>query len=61
MPKRKRLAVIGDPIAHSLSPLLHNAMARELGLPYSYETRRVTVDGLPAWLGEVKKIGRAHV
>ena len=51
MPKRKRLAVIGDPIAHSLSPLLHNAMARELGLPYSYETRRVTVDGLPAWPG----------
>ncbi len=57
MPKRKRLAVIGDPIAHSLSPLLHNAMARELGLPYSYETRRVTVDGLPAWLGEVKTGG----
>lgn len=57
MTEHNRLAVIGDPIAHSLSPLLHNAMARELGLPFSYEARRVTVDGLPAWLEEVKAGG----
>lgn len=57
MDKLNRLAVIGDPIAHSLSPLLHNAMARELGLPYSYEARRVTVGGLSEWLGEVREDG----
>lgn len=57
MSSLNRLAVIGDPIAHSLSPLLHNAMARELGLPCVYEARRVTVEGLPAWLGEVRNEG----
>lgn len=57
MSRINRLAVIGDPIAHSLSPLLHNAMARELGLPYSYEARRVPSGGLPAWLDEVKTGG----
>ena len=57
MSSPNRLAVIGDPIAHSLSPLLHNAMARELGLPYVYEARRVTADGLPVWLSEVRNEG----
>ncbi len=53
----KKLAVIGDPISHSLSPLLHNTMARELGLPYSYEARRVAAGGLPEWLAEVRADG----
>lgn len=57
MDKLNRLAVIGDPISHSLSPLLHNAMARELGLSYVYEARHVTVEGLPAWLNEVRTGG----
>ncbi len=59
MAETKRLAVIGDPIAHSLSPLLHNTMAQELGLPCSYEARRVTVEGLPDWVAEVRRDGWA--
>ena len=55
----KRLFVIGDPIAHSLSPLLHNTMARLLGLPYAYAARRVTVEALPAWIREVRREGYA--
>ena len=54
MGETRRLAVIGDPIAHSLSPLLHNTMARELGLPWTYEARRVTVEELPAWADRVR-------
>jgi len=46
--------VIGDPIAHSLSPLLHNTMAAELGLPYRYGAERVAADELPAWLARVR-------
>lgn len=37
-----RLAVWGDPIAHSLSPALHAAAYRELGLDWQYERRQVT-------------------
>ncbi len=54
-----RLAVIGDPIGHSLSPLLHNTMARELDLPYVYEARAVRAEDLPGWLAEVRAEGWA--
>ena len=38
---RSRLAVWGDPIAHSLSPSLHAAAYGVLGLDWTYERRRV--------------------
>jgi shikimate dehydrogenase len=33
----RRFALIGHPVAHSLSPAIHGAAYRELGLPYRYE------------------------
>jgi len=33
----KKFAVLGYPIGHSLSPLLHNELFRMKGLPYTYE------------------------
>jgi shikimate dehydrogenase len=30
------LGVIGDPISHSLSPLMHNAAIAQMGLDYVY-------------------------
>jgi shikimate dehydrogenase len=33
----RRCAVLGSPIAHSLSPALHRAAYAELGLDWSYE------------------------
>jgi shikimate dehydrogenase len=41
-----RLAVLGSPIAHSLSPELHRAAYRVLGLDWSYEAVEVTRDRL---------------
>ena len=38
---RTRLAVWGDPISHSKSPLLHSAAYRVLGLDWEYERRQV--------------------
>ncbi|MCF6328590.1 MAG: shikimate dehydrogenase [Henriciella sp.] len=35
------LGVIGDPIAHSLSPLIHNSWLRETGIDATYEAMRV--------------------
>ena len=42
--------MIGDPIAHSLSPVLHNTMAKVLGLNYLYLACRVCPKDLPRWL-----------
>lgn len=51
---RSRLAVWGDPIAHSRSPLLHAAAYGVLGLDWTYERRQVDerhVDAALASLG----------
>src|SRR5574342_717407 len=34
-----RVLLIGHPVAHSLSPAMHNAAFAALGLPHRYETR----------------------
>lgn len=49
-PGATRLAVWGDPIAHSRSPQLHAAAYRALGLDWSYERRRVAEDAFPGAL-----------
>jgi shikimate dehydrogenase len=40
------LAVLGDPIAHSLSPRMHNAAIRAVGLDAVYVALRVRADAL---------------
>ena len=47
---RRRLAVLGSPIAHSKSPLLHAAAYRALGLDWEYERHEVTDDSLADFL-----------
>jgi shikimate dehydrogenase len=46
----RRCAVVGAPISHSLSPLLHRAAYAELGLDWTYDALEVTEAGLPAFL-----------
>ena len=45
-----RLAVLGSPIAHSKSPLLHAAAYRQLGLDWSYEAIEMVGDDLVGFL-----------
>jgi shikimate dehydrogenase len=45
-----RAFVIGYPIAHSLSPHMHNAAFRALGLDASYEAAEVEPSGLASWV-----------
>ncbi|MEU0898570.1 shikimate dehydrogenase [Streptomyces massasporeus] len=46
----RRAAVLGSPIAHSLSPVLHRAAYRELGLAgWTYDRFEVDEAGLPAF------------
>ena len=44
---RTRCAVLGSPIAHSLSPTLHRAAYAALGLDWTYDRFEVTADQLP--------------
>ena len=43
-----RAAVLGSPVAHSLSPVLHGAAYAALGLTsWQYERREVAAEDLP--------------
>lgn len=45
-----RCAVLGDPIAHSLSPALHRAGYAAVGLDWTYDAHRVATGGLSAFV-----------
>lgn len=44
----KILGVIGFPVSHSLSPVMHNAAIASMGLDYVYVPLPIAVDDLPA-------------
>jgi shikimate dehydrogenase len=48
-----RAAVLGKPIAHSLSPALHRAAYASLGLDWTYEAIEVDEAGLAAFLANL--------
>ena len=45
-----RCAVLGQPIAHSLSPAMHRAAYAELGLDWRYDAYEVGEDELRGFL-----------
>lgn len=49
-----RFAVIGSPIDHSLSPVMHQAAFKALGLPHVYERIDTPLDDLPRRIAELK-------
>ena len=49
-PARTRLAVLGSPITHSKSPILHAAAYEVLGLPWTYRTAEVRAGGLAEYV-----------
>ncbi|MFD0153032.1 shikimate dehydrogenase [Streptomyces sp. NPDC055721] len=54
MSTQHRSAVLGSPIAHSLSPVLHRAAYEALGLDdWSYDRFEVDEAGLPGFVGEL--------
>lgn len=52
---KKIYAVIGDPIAHSLSPAMHNAAFRALKMDAEYIAVHVLADGLESFAAEARK------
>lgn len=57
--RTRLLTVIGDPVAHSLSPAMHNAAFRALGLDAVYVALRVQPESLPAVLAMQVAVGGA--
>lgn len=49
----KRAAVLGHPVAHSLSPALHRAAYEALGIDWTYEPIDVETDALAGFLGSL--------
>lgn len=54
-----RLTVLGDPVAHSLSPAMHNAVLAALGLEGVYSRRRVDDKGMRSAASEMRT-GELH-
>ncbi len=49
-----RLALLGDPVAHSRSPIIHRAAMRVLGISGSFEARRTDDAGVAAACAEMR-------
>jgi shikimate dehydrogenase len=48
--------VLGDPVDHSLSPVMHNAAFAACELPYLYLRFKVASEDLPQALGEARRL-----
>ena len=55
--KTNVVGVIGDPVEHSLSPLMHNAAFRHLGLDYIYVPYHVKKDALGSAISGAISLG----
>lgn len=55
----KLLAVIGHPVAHSLSPKIHNRFAADLKLHYTYMAFDIEPQGLEEFLDAARLLGMA--
>ncbi len=49
-----RFALLGDPVAHSRSPIIHRAAMEVLGIPGSYEARRANEAGVTTACAEIR-------
>lgn len=50
-------AVIGDPVSHSKSPMMHHAAYRAFGLPYAYHAIHVPVGEVDYALDHLRSVG----
>lgn len=55
--QKMRLDVIGDPIEHSKSPIIHETVLEELGLDFEYRKVNVKKGCLKEYIDEAKRLG----
>lgn len=51
----KQVFLLGYPIAHSLSPAMHNAALRAMGLDWQYSLLEIQSDGLPETVARLRE------
>lgn len=56
-PRIPRVCVMGHPVAHSRSPMLHGYWLKQFGIPGSYELMDLTPDAFPAFIGAMRAQG----
>jgi shikimate dehydrogenase len=49
----RRACVMGHPVAHSRSPMIHNYWLKALGIPGSYELKDLTAEAFPGFVGNL--------
>lgn len=59
--EQRAFALLGDPVSHSLSPAIHEAAFRALGIPARYSAVRVAAGDLPEALGRWADRGGGNV
>ncbi|MBT8433638.1 MAG: shikimate dehydrogenase, partial [Gammaproteobacteria bacterium] len=52
-----RYAVVGNPVAHSLSPRIHTRFAQQTGQPLSYEAIELPLDSFTAGIRDLQQQG----
>lgn len=52
-----RYAVVGNPVAHSLSPRIHSEFARQTGEALSYEAIELATDAFASGIAELQRLG----
>jgi shikimate dehydrogenase len=52
-----RYAVVGNPVAHSLSPKIHTEFARQTGQQLSYQAIELASDGFASGIAELQRQG----
>lgn len=55
--KTKIVALIGDPVEHSISPQIHNAAFQEMGLDYVYVTFNVSTSDVKEAMNGIRSLG----
>jgi len=53
------LAIVGDPVSHSLSPAMHNAAMQALGIPGTYVALKTPAPSLATVLSALAAVGAA--
>src|SRR5207237_10090162 len=49
----RRACVMGHPVAHSRSPMIHGYWLKTLGIPGAYELKDLTVEAFPVFISNL--------
>jgi shikimate dehydrogenase len=56
-PELRRACLMGHPVAHSRSPMIHNYWCKQLGIAGAYELKDLTPEAFPGFVRELGKNG----